>query len=113
MVPNVEHVTVYNATVDGKPNPFGKYGHGPMVTFFGGHYYVSWYNAPVGEAENKRSVYATATDVRGPWSPPQVLFPTFEQSDHGVNENGEENGPWTILNGRLYTQSGSIDAGDQ
>ena len=40
-----------------------------------------------------------------------MLFPTFEQSDQGVNENGEENGPWTTLNGRLYTQSGSVDAG--
>ena len=64
------------------------------------------------EGENKRSVFATATDVRGPWSAPMVLFDTFTQSDHGVNENGEENGPWTILNGRLYTQSGSNDAGE-
>lgn len=77
-----------------------------------GLYYISWYNAPVGETQNKRSVYATASDVRGPWSAPAVLFPTFTASDHGINEDGEENGPWTILNGRLYTQSGSNDAGE-
>ena len=58
-----------------------------------GSYYVSWYNAPVGEALNKRSVYATASNVRGPWSAPAVLFPTFTASDHGINEDGEENGP--------------------
>ena len=67
------HITVYNATVDGKPNPFGKYGHGPMITFFEGYYYVSWYNAPDGEVLNKRSVYATATDVRGPWVRAQAI----------------------------------------
>ena len=97
-VPDVEHITVYNATVGGgQPNPFGAYGHGPMITFFAGTYFVSWYNAPVGEETLKRSVFATATSVRGPWSAPQVLFPTFTQSDHGWNEDGEENGPWTIL----------------
>lgn len=112
-IPDVEHVTVYNATMNGRDrNPFGVYGHGPMITKYQDVYYISWYNAPVGESLNKRSVYATASEVRGPWSAPAVLFPTFTASDHGVNEDGEENGPWTILNGRLYTQSGSNDAGE-
>ena len=83
-----------------------------MITKYMGLYYISWYNAPVGEQLHKRSVYSTASDVRGPWSTPAVLFPTFTASDHGINEDGEENGPWTILNGRLYTQSGSNDAGE-
>ena len=112
-VPQATHTTVYSAvTGDGKTkNPFGVYSHGPMITHHQGVYYMSWYNAPVGEELNKRSVYSFSTDLKN-WSAPAVLFPTFTQSDHGVNENGEENGPWTILNGRLYSQSGSQDAGE-
>lgn len=112
-IPGVEHITVYNATVNGDRNPFGVYGHGPMISWYRGLYYMSWYNAPVGEMYNKRSVYATSADARS-WSAPAVLFPTFtQQQEPGVtNERGEENGPWTILNGRLYTQSGTVDAGE-
>lgn len=111
-IANVEHVTVYNATRDGQRNPFGVYDHGPIITKYMGSYYMSWYNAPEGEDLNKRSVYATAPTARGPWSTPMVLFPTFTASDHGINKNGEENGPWTIIGGRLYSQSGSNDAGE-
>ena len=112
MVQNAQHITVYNATgSDGKPNPFGAYGHGPMITKLAGVYYMSWYNAPVGERDNKRSVYAHSVDAVH-WSAPAVLFSTFTQTDHGQNVAGEENGPWTILNGRMYTQSGTQDAGE-
>ena len=38
----------------------------------------SWYNAPVGEDVNKRSVYAYSTDL-ATWTAPSVLFDTFTQ----------------------------------
>ena len=56
-----------------------------------GVYFMSWYNAPVGEDVNKRSVYAHSTDLVT-WTTPTVLFGTFNQTDHGGNEDGEENG---------------------
>ena len=85
--------------MDGDKNPFGTYNHGPMITSFGGLKLVSWYNAPRDETTYKRSVFATSKDGKV-WSQPGVLFPNF-------THNGEENGPWTILNGRLYSQSGT------
>eukprot|EP00040_Diaphanoeca_grandis_P007239 m.40167 g.40167 ORF g.40167 m.40167 type:complete len:572 (-) comp18405_c0_seq1:41-1756(-) len=120
LVSNAQHINVYKSIVDNDPskkNPFGVYNHGPMITKYMGKYFVSWYNAPVGEDVNKRSVFATSDDGVT-WSAPTVLFPTLTNSDHGYSINGEENGPWTILGatnttpGRLYTQSGSIDAGE-
>jgi len=148
-VPDVEHITVYNATVDGQRNPFGVYNHGyadkglegspwlwpglcllslltnmlhvvhnrPMITRYNNTLFMSWYNAPVGEKYNKRSVYATSVDGGDTWSLPSVLFPVFTQQP--CPECGEENGPWTTLGvgpsdpvGRLYTQSGTQDAGE-
>jgi hypothetical protein len=105
LVPRASHATVYNATLpDGKTaNPFGTYNHGPILTHFDGLFWMSWYNSPVDESTNMRSVYATSADGAA-WSAPQVLFPN-------LTHNGEENGPWTIINGRLYTQSGDQDAG--
>ena len=102
------HITVYSSNVSGVRNQFGVYNHGPIITEFQGRYWMSWYNAPVGELYDKRSVYATSTDLIH-WSEPAVLFPTFAA-------RGEENGPWTTIGvgsaGRLYSQSGTQDAGE-
>lgn len=103
-VPDVKHIVVYNATRNGKPNPFGTYNHGPMVTAANGTLLMSWYNAPRDEPYFKRSVFAYSRDGGDSWSEPDVLFTNLTM-------HGEENGPWTTLNGRLYTQSGSEDAG--
>jgi len=103
-VPDAQHFVVYNATGrDGRPNPNGTYDHGPMVTFVNDTYLMSWYNSPVDESTDMRSIAAYSADGMT-WSEPFELFPC-------LSHNGEENGPWTILNGRLYTQSGSQDAG--
>lgn len=109
-IPSAVHFTVYNATLpSGAKNPFGSYNHGPIVTFFDGIFYMSWYNSPRDEGLYKKSVYSTSTDGMN-WSSPEVLFTN-------LTIQGEENGPWTILGanstspGRLYTQSGSEDAG--
>lgn len=111
-------ITVYAANQSGVKNAFGVYNHGPIITHYAGHYFMSWYNAPIGEDVNKRSVYASSTNLHT-WTAPAVLFPTFTQTDHGPTINGEENGPWTILGvsaeeplGRLYSQSGTQDAGE-
>ena len=109
------HRVVYNATTpDGAPNPQGTYNHGPMMVAFKGLFYTSWYNAPRGENMYKRSVFSTSADGGATWSAPRNLFENF-------TFQGEENGPWTVLGdrndgtgdpvGRLYTQSGTIDAG--
>jgi len=74
-----------------------------MITAFGGAMLMSWYNAPRDETTYKRSVFATSVDGKV-WSRPTVLFSNF-------THQGEENGPWTTLNGRLYSQSGTQDAG--
>ena len=106
-VPDATHIEVYSAGPTSKPNPFGLYNHGPMITFFAGKYWMSWYNSPRDEDKFKRSVFATSPDGES-WSAPQVLFDNFTLP-------GEENGPWTILGdgdgARLYTQSGTKDAG--
>ena len=74
---------------------------------------MSWYNSPRDENRYKRSVFAISKDGGNTWTTPKTLFPNF-------TEFGEENGPWTILGGdakdptghsRLYTQSGTMDAG--
>ena len=117
VVANTEHVGVYNATTaEGGRNAFGVYNHGPIITRFAGRFYISWYNAPKDESTLKRSVFATSVDGRR-WSKPAVLFPPFTQQP--TPDAGEENGPWTILgvspscpSGRLYTQSGTEDAGE-
>ena len=46
-----------------------------------------------------------------PRSEPSVLFPTFTQTDRGASQHGDENGPWTTLGGRLYSQSGTHGRG--
>ena len=117
-VPGVTHTTVYNATSpSGERNQFGVYNHGPMATLYNKTIYMSWYNAPVGEKYGKRSVYATSQDGGHTWGSPGVLFPPFTQQP--CPACGEENGPWTTLGaeadgtgGRLYTQSGTQDAGE-
>ena len=116
-VPGVEHITVYNATTDsGKPNPFGLYNHGPIITKYDSVYFMSWYNSPKDENRKKRSVFATSTDGGVTWSAPSVLFPEFTAQPG--DDAGEENGPWSIIGadgsspGRLYTQSGTQDAGE-
>ena len=111
----VVHACVYNATVDGQRNPFGVYNHGPIMTKFNGVFYMSWYNAPTNETTDKRSVFATSMDGIA-WNQPKVLFPPFVEQPR--QRAGEENGPWTVLGvtqqspGRLYTQSGTQDAGE-
>lgn len=114
VVPGVTHHLVYNATAPGGGrNPQGTYNHGPMMVAHDGLFYMSWYNAPQGENTYKRSVFATSGDGGDTWSAPVTLFPNYTL-------NGEENGPWTLLGDRndgtggrkrLYTQSGTIDAG--
>ena len=64
---------------------------------------MSWYNAPKDETTFKRSVFATSVDGKT-WSDPAVLFTNY-------THDGQENGPWTTLNGHLYTQCGTMDAG--
>ena len=112
-VPGVQHKIVYSATAAGGPNPNGTYNHGPMMIACQGLFYMSWYNAPHGENMYKRSVFSTSGDGGDTWSPPITLFPNF-------TTYGEENGPWTLLGDRndgtggekrLYTQSGTVDAG--
>jgi hypothetical protein len=104
MTPGVAHFTIYNATTaGGAPNAHGTYNHGPMITSFNGTFLTSWYNSPKDESSQMRSVFAYSADGQA-WSEPLVAFPNF-------TANGVENGPWTTLNGRLYTQSGSEDAG--
>ena len=125
VVANVQHFTVYNATDQrsGARNAFGTYNHGPLVTVFNDtcpvfvfllsvlllslasllRYLMSWYNAPKDETTYKRSVFSHSTDGKT-WSSPAVLFPNY-------TKDGQENGPWTTLNGRLYTQCGTQDAG--
>jgi hypothetical protein len=114
-IPLANHHIVYNATAQtGGRNPFGTYNHGPMMIAHGDLFFMSWYNAPKDENTYKRSVCATSSDKGKTWSKPVVLFDNFTKP-------GEENGPWTILgdandgtndtSGRLYTQSGTVDAG--
>ena len=110
-IQNALHITVYNATKNAKRNPFGTYNHGPILAELDGTFFMSWYNAPTVENNFKRSVFAYSTDQGSTWSEPGVLFTNF-------TVRGQENGPWTYLPGdgdrlpnRLYTQSGTQDAG--
>jgi hypothetical protein len=62
VLPQTEHILVYNATaLDGNRNPVGVYNHGPIITKYNGVFFISWYNAPVNESWFKRSVYAVST----------------------------------------------------
>ena len=110
-IQNAVHIEVYNATKSGSRNPFGTYNHGPILAELDGTFFMSWYNAPTGENYYKRSVFAYSTDNGLTWAEPNVLFTNF-------TDRGQENGPWTYLPGdgdklpnRLYTQSGTQDAG--
>ena len=111
------HACVYNSTKNGAKNPFGVYNHGPMLVKHAGTYYMSWYNGPTDELYHKRSAYATSKDLIT-WSEPGELFPVFTAQPQSDPPAGEENGPWTVLGatdsdpGRLYTQSGTQDAGE-
>ena len=123
-IPGAQHITVYNATTpDGKSNRHGTYNHGPILVKYDETYFVSWYNSPKDENLKKRSVFATSTDGGSTWSEPRVLFPEFTAQPQ--TDAGEENGPWSVLGaspagadgtggsmGRLYTQSGTQDAGE-
>ena len=54
----------------GSPS-MGPYNHGPILTFWRGRYYISWYNSMTGEESNgnNRVLLATSKDG-GSWSSP-------------------------------------------
>eukprot|EP01052_Picozoa_sp_SAG31_P018665 SAG31_NODE_1331_length_8748_cov_5.583189_9_plen_135_part_00 len=41
---------------------FGTYSHGPIITFWAGHFYVNWYNAPRDEANEMRVLMSSSVD---------------------------------------------------
>jgi hypothetical protein len=87
----------------------GTYSHGPIVTWWAGRYYVTWYNAPRDEGSEQRVLLAASRDGRA-WSPPKVLFSniTKEGSTYGT-----QNEAYCQRGGRLYGVASAYDFCDR
>ena len=106
-IAGAETSTVYTGAHD-----LGTYSHGPMITWWdgpnrvvGGHYYISWYNAPQSEALEMRVLMSTSRDGKA-WARPSVLFSnlTKEGSTYGT-----QNEAYCQHGGRLYGVASAYD----
>jgi len=94
------HSYVYHAS-----SAYGTYNHGPMVSFWGGVYWMEWYNGIAKEGVENRVLYATSKDAVT-WTKPAVMFNT-------TGATGLENEPYVSFGAgagsRRYSVAGSWD----
>ncbi len=72
-----------------------------MISFWGGLYWMEWYNGVKSESVQNRVLYATSPDAVK-WSAPAIMFNT-------TGKIGLENEPMIEIKGRKYAVAGSWD----
>lgn len=98
ILPDVEHYTIFPGSQE-----LGMFNHGPMVRFFNGRLFVTWFSHDKYEgAAGTRMLFSFSKDLRT-WSEPTVLFDSIgPMAEKGIPGTGIYGG-FEEVNGRLYS----------